>query len=76
MEDARNLKFKSEILPRDFTERIIKFRRARLGVLNCRYALKFHYVLASRHTLKFCRALKFRRVLKYCRTALKFCVAV
>ena len=40
--------------------------------MNCRYALKFHYVLASRHTLKFCRALKFRRVLKYCRAALNF----
>ena len=25
MEDARNLKFKSEILPRDFAERIVKF---------------------------------------------------
>ena len=34
MEDARNLKFKSEISLRDFTERIIKFRRARLCVLN------------------------------------------
>jgi hypothetical protein len=72
MEDARNLKFKSEILPRDFVECIIKFRRTRLCGLKCRYALKFHYVLTSRHTLKFCRALKFRHVLKYCRAVLNF----
>ncbi len=30
MEDERNLKFKSKISSRDFTERIIKFRRAEL----------------------------------------------
>ena len=40
MEDERNLKFKSEISPRDFAEWIIKFRRARLCGLNFRYALK------------------------------------
>ena len=72
----RNLKFKKEILLRDFAERIIKFRRTRLCGLNCRYALKFHYVLTSRHTLKFCRVLKFHRVLKYCRAAVKFCIVV
>ena len=72
MEDARNLKFKSEILPRDFAEWIIKFRRTRLCSVNCRYALKFHYVLVSRYALKFCRSLKFNYVLKHCRAALKF----
>jgi hypothetical protein len=41
MEGVRNLKFKSEISPRDFTERIIKFRRTGLCALKCRYALKF-----------------------------------
>lgn len=76
MEDARNLKFKSEILPRDFAEWIIKFHRTRLCVLNCRYALKFHYILASRYALKFCRTLKFHYVLKYCRAVLKFCAVV
>ena len=72
MEDVRNLKFKSEILPRDFVEWIIKFYRTRLCALKCRYALKFHYVLTSRHALKFCCALKFRHVLKHCRAALNF----
>ena len=76
MDGVRNLKFKSKISPRDFSERIIKFRRTGLCTLKCRYALKFHYVLTSRHALKFCCALKFRRVLKYCRAVLKFCAAV
>ena len=70
------LKFKSEILPRDFAERIIKFRRTGLCALKCRYALKFHHVLTSRHALKFCCALEFHHVLKHCRAAVKFCVAV